>query len=368
MNTLNRALVLIRMLSPCVLLLHAATVFSAEPTPPPASRAECVGRLQLELPGEVMVASYSFKRLEARILNGGGQPRYEFDDGESAGWSHVNYRSRMFISARLSPEELEQIEKKFVASKSAYEKFLRKLGTTQARAMRVDTVETDLAHVNAWRVDAGINVLLRLDRNMLLTTVEEGDKGLDESRKSLMNLAKSTSYRPLYTIPTGPGVCVPHAFIKDDGKLFRKVGMTYRLIAHPDITIYIEDSGAGVYESSYREENAKPKNVIDSDWAQRVGTTIPMWPLMHKRPITLVGRRGMASFVRFTSDDKSTDYGYMAVVRGDPNAADDRPDVKLHVLRDQRKALAKGIKPLDEKTFLNMAESIAASLRHRSTK
>ncbi len=331
----------------------------------PVSRAECVGRLELDLPGEVSVAAYSFKRLEARILGGGGQPRYEFDDGESAGWSHVNYRSQMFISAPLSEEELEQIEKQFVASKSAYEKFVRKLNTTQARAMRIDTVETGLAHVNAWRVNAAIKVLLRLDRNMLLTTLKEGDKGLDESRKSLMDLAKSASYRPLYAIPTGLGVCLPHAFIEDDGKLFRNIGMTYRLIAHPDITILVEDSSAGVYETSYREENARPAYVIDSDWAQRVGATIPMWPLTHKRPVTLVGRRGMASFVRFTREDNSTDYGYMAVVRGDPDAADDRPDVKLHVLRDQRKALAKGIKPLDEKTFLNIAESIAASLRHR---
>ncbi len=325
-----------------------------------------MGRLQLDLPGEAEVAAYSFKRLQARILGGGGQPIFEFNDGDVAARSHVNYRSRMFISTRFSVAELRKTEMNFVASKLAHEKFARERGTVRLR--RIEIVDTGRKHVSAWRVNAAIKVMLQLEQHVLLTIVDQRNKTFDENFKSLNDLADSAVYRPLYSIPTGPGVCVPHAFIKDDGEMFRSIGMTYRLIAHPDITVFIEDSSASVYEASYREENASPKNVIDSEWAQMVGATTPMWPLIQKRPVHLAGRRGMASFVSFTRDDKSTDFGYMAVVRGDPDAADDRPDVYMHVLRDQRKALAKGIEPLDEKAFLKFAESIAASLRHRPVK
>jgi len=364
---LNGVTRLLRVFGSVVMLLHVITASAAELRPGSVRRQECIGRLQLELPGEAEVAAYSFKRMQARILGGGGQPLFEFNDGELAAWSHVNYRSEIFVSTRFSLSELGETEKKFLESKLAHEKFLRERGA-DLRARRLEIVDTGQKHVKALRVDAAIKVMLRLDQHVLLATVDQRNKSFDENRKSLMDLANSALYRPLYSIPTGPGVCVPHAFFKDDGKLFRNIGITYRLIAHPDITIFIEDSGASVYETSYREEKARPKNVIDSEWAQMLGTTIPMWPMMHKRPITLVGRRGLASFVSFTREDNSTDYGYMAVVRGDPDAADDLPDVYMHVLRDQHKALAKGIKPLDEKTFLNMAESIAASLRHRSTK
>ena len=63
--------------------------------------------------------------------------------------------------------------------------------------------------------------------------------------------------------------------------------------------------------------------------------------------------------------DDTIDYGYLAVVRGDPQAKVDTPDLMLYVIRDAKNAVAKGKKPIDKDEVLKMAEAIAASVKHR---
>ena len=80
-------------------------------------------------------------------------------------------------------------------------------------------------------------------------------------------------------------------------------------------------------------------------------------------PVTLAGYKGLSSFVKFIRHDDAVDYGYAAVVRGDPNAKEDTPDLMVYVIRDSHNA--KGKEPMPKDEFLKMAETIAASVKRR---
>lgn len=63
----------------------------------------------------------------------------------------------------------------------------------------------------------------------------------------------------------------------------------------------------------------------------------------------------------------STDYGYLSVVRGDPDAKVDTPDLMFYVIRTAQNASAKGIEPVGKEEFLELAQTIAASVKRRPT-
>lgn len=53
-------------------------------------------------------------------------------------------------------------------------------------------------------------------------------------------------------------------------------------------------------------------------------------------------------------------------MRGYPNAKQDTLDLQFYVIRTAANAKAKGIEPIGEKEFLEMAQAIAASIKHRA--
>jgi len=52
-------------------------------------------------------------------------------------------------------------------------------------------------------------------------------------------------------------------------------------------------------------------------------------------------------------------------VPGDPEAKSDAPELRLFVVREANYARAKGIEPIGEKAFLELAEQIASSVKIR---
>ena len=62
-------------------------------------------------------------------------------------------------------------------------------------------------------------------------------------------------------------------------------------------------------------------------------------------------------------DDGTLNYGYYAVVRGNPDAAEDTPDLRLYVRQDVRQA--EGKTPLTKEQFIEMAQAIASSVQRR---
>lgn len=81
--------------------------------------------------------------------------------------------------------------------------------------------------------------------------------------------------------------------------------------------------------------------------------------------VKMDGRTGIASYVDITRIDGSKDVGYLAIVPGDPEAKTDVPTLRLFVVREANFARAKGVQPIDEKAFLELAEKIAASVQVR---
>lgn len=59
---------------------------------------------------------------------------------------------------------------------------------------------------------------------------------------------------------------------------------------------------------------------------------------------------------------------YLAVVRGDPDAAEDTPDLMLYVIRDAANATKRGVTPIGRDQLLELARGIAASIRKRPTR
>jgi len=84
------------------------------------------------------------------------------------------------------------------------------------------------------------------------------------------------------------------------------------------------------------------------------------------RNITLSGSKGVESFVSIVREDDTVDYGYLVAARGDPDAKEDTPDLMLYVIQDSKNARAKGIEPIGKDAFLEMAQTIAASVKRRS--
>jgi hypothetical protein len=171
----------------------------------------------------------------------------------------------------------------------------------------------------------------------------------------------------LSDVPAVAGICAPYIFVADDGQTTRDVRSFYRLVDQPDVSVLLKDATAAVHEPGIRTRNNEPEPATVSFWSQlltQAKEVLPLW-VPTTRSVKLAGYTGLASFVQLTRDDNTVDYGYLAVVRGDPKAKEDTPDLMLYVVQDSKQAKAKGKEPMSKDAFIAMAEGVAASVRRR---
>lgn len=353
---------------------------------------ECVGRMELSLPGEADVAATpkEFFQKQFGILKADNIPGFAFEDMQIAGYSHLYGIAISHVSHTLDAQTISSLRRGFWKDRGEIAMSLKKDADPEVHTRETATVQTGMPNADASRTEEQISAMIALGSHLVLT----GARVTDATLSHLQKIAKSQlllktrlnamSSRDFYSLPSEQGICLPYTFIKDDGTPYRNIGMTYRLKSHPDVTIWLEDSSAAEYDDPIREKNAQPAARHNDFWGQygrgdRQVDTI--WKLPAVRPVTLDGREGLASFVEITHREqparesafgpkskyrpKSTDYGYLAVVRGDPKAKQDTPDLRLYVIREAAHAKAKGIEPINEKAFLEMAQTIAASVKHR---
>ena len=146
--------------------------------------------------------------------------------------------------------------------------------------------------------------------------------------------------------------------------MYRDIAVTYRLRDHPDVTVLLKDATAA---SAPNKEVLTAKYRTNDFWAQYGGGTTDFksaWSPV-ARDVNLAGQSGMQTFVQFVRKDGTQDFGYLAVAPGDPDAKEDTPDLMLYVIRDAKNAKAKGIEPVSKEALLEMAQTIAASVRRR---
>jgi Tle cognate immunity protein 4 C-terminal domain len=349
----------------CAAACHAKEM-SSDP------KIECVGRMQIGLPGEAEVAAQT---AQSWILpeGGSGAPPMRFADGLLSGWSYAN---PFKISRPLTSAEMNASIKH---SELTAERF-----ATRAKASSWDTRSFRATRTTPWPgvtwsytdkpgPDAKYRQKLLVNVNQHLVewgwSVPKAEEASLNTR--VTELLNSITPRPPHTVPTEPGLCYPYVFVKDDGQARREVAISYRLKDHPDITVVLEDKTAPVRLRNERSQQHSAKVASISFWGRYIQSdegAESVWGDYYQGT-KLAGYKGVHSYVEIKRADGTIDYGYYISVRGDSEAKEDEPDLTFWVIRNASVAKAKGVQPYgDEKSFLALAQSIAASVKRRPVK
>ncbi|WP_341678128.1 T6SS immunity protein Tli4 family protein [Niveibacterium sp. SC-1] len=68
-----------------------------------------------------------------------------------------------------------------------------------------------------------------------MSTGGEGEARFEQRLAAFKDLLSRFEYRPLYHVPNTPGLCIPHGFIRDDGKGHFNAEVSYRFTDSPGV-------------------------------------------------------------------------------------------------------------------------------------
>ncbi len=321
-----------------------------------------MGRMQFDLPGSADIAAHSFRSLRSQINSQApGIRQVEFEDGETAyfgAWNH--YGGSILVSRPLSEEQSAGLESDALKLRQESGEDAKK--SHDFRSLTV-APPSSRRYSATWGTRS-YGALLSFGNQSLMWESSDGPEG---SARTLKSLDTTVIPRPTFSVPSGTGVCLPFAFVGDDGSTWRIIHSSYRLNSHPDIQITLKDATAARTEAGVRTRNAEPEPAMVSIWSQHLTKFKELKPLWSPstRSVKLAGYSGLASFMQLKREDGSIDYGYLAIVRGDPDAKEDRPDLMLYMIRNADRARVKGKEPVGKEAFIEMAEAIAASVKRR---
>jgi Tle cognate immunity protein 4 C-terminal domain len=333
-------------------------------------KPECVGRMQISLPPDVEVAATSTKifenyffRFRDRMLS--LNPKFTFADGEDASYGDIS--GIKFISHKLTSDEVNKLRQQFWVYAKEHEAYFKKSGDKEQRSFKFMPVVRGAADMEAYSFGAAVETLHILGNHVLIDSSFSDAKLLNPSDHLKASLAEhqqnrnNLRFRPLFEVPSEPGLCFPHVFLKDDGKKERNISAAYRLKRHPDVTVWFEDSSA-----KPKEEEFSDTQQVDYFWMRRNAALAPSFGYLNKpeKPILkLAGFYGRSSFVELKRKDGSQDFGYFAHVKGDDRASLDSPTLSISVIRDAKNA--KGT-PVSKEELKQIADQIAASVKYRA--
>jgi hypothetical protein len=308
-----------------------------------AEQSECVGRLQFTLPLAAEVAGASFNEMKQQIAQPYNTPRYSFSDGEEPWSSRIFFTGPMLISNQMEDEKIADLIRAF------------------GMGHKVDVMRNSYT----WNAGRATRTLLRIGDHVLLVNVATGDT-LAANKMASSALASQVALRRISSVPAQSGLCLPYVFIQTDKFDGRYVSATYKLLAHPDVTVWISEASSVAQVDAVRLKNAMPKNVINSFWSQyetgrNVEKVEPMLLQKNGRPVKLAGQEGLASFVKISRKGGGEDYGYYASSPGEPGN-ESSPEINIYVIRNS--AFAKS-RPMDKEEFVKLAEAVQASLALR---
>jgi hypothetical protein len=312
------------------------------------TRTECVGRYELALPGAVEVALST-----SASLHGGVKDPIRFSDGQRAPHSRFIYDGGFVITGEVTPD--------------FYEGYVAPFKKLAADADSRDTngfasYPIGLAGATAWigRNSLGFVVY---QGGRIYSYTDRANPDLTDAKRHFDKVSGNISSRALYEIPTARGVCLPYAFIADsDQDSNRQIGVTFRLIDHPDVTVFLLDAKA---QSTDPKLTSRQKNDFVWGYDYGIGRQIKLHGVMPYHSVTLDGREGIATSATITRDDGATDFGYLAIVQGDSNAPIDTPDLLLLVERTATNAGGKP--PVSAGEIDEIGNAISASIKRRPT-
>jgi hypothetical protein len=334
---------------------------------------DCVGQMQLTLPGAAEMAVASKTYLEHQFsafkrLNASPPWPFQFSDGGIAAFSHLQGIAVTAVGQSLDAHDIKALRQAYVRDREAMANRANS-GSVKRSVERLALGANVDASRTAWRGAAVVEIgerlaLLSADADRSLSDQQQSKKVSDALRAGV----KKLTVRPFGSVPDAAGLCLPYAFISDDGASYRDIAVTYRLREHPDVTILIKDVVAAKLDGDQGERAKLAQYRIDDFWSQYASGTSGLksaWSSPY-RSYSVEGRSGLKSFVRFVRPDGTEDFGFAAAVPGNAKAKVDEPDVMLYVVRDAKVAKSKGLVPIDAEVLQSMAEEVAASIRHRS--
>ena len=207
-----------------------------------------------------------------------------------------------------------------------------------------------------------------------------------------MYVLRNFRARSLYELPTEQGVCVPYGFVKDDRPQKRSMGTIMRLKDHPDVKILFRDQSALFNENFKKEESASVEQELRAFWERPDWGGVKYQALGFRKfpSVQIGGYKGQSTFVEITRPTRSSkyecswddqyfskaekkaagclpqtlDYGYIAYVKGDPDAKEDTPNLLLYVMQNSEDA-PDGKPTIGKDELKKMADTIAASIKRR---
>lgn len=318
---------------------------------------ECVGRYELTLPGEVDVATttpmiFGDRPIESPIQFTDGQPGRNLPFGGEKSFVYNGEFDVIEGVSEVSVDELLRRNRAFISSskdEADPDKRLSEVSVERPHSLVV--FGTHSARFYTYMES----------RLVRFSTHSTGMFGDDEeiSRHRVMDMLEYLSARRPYEVPAGDGVCLPGIFIWDLGSDYgRRIGVTFRLKEHPDVTVYFLDRSIGSPQMT-------PKQESDFVWRNgAIGKKVRLRGPLHYRPVKIADSQGITSFATVTRYDGSTDYAYLAVVHDESDAIIvDTPYLELLVERTAKNA--KGVPPVSGDQLEDIAKAIAASVKRR---
>ncbi|MCP1573791.1 hypothetical protein J2S30_002170 [Herbaspirillum rubrisubalbicans] len=329
-------------------------------------KIDCVGHMQISIPGEADIAYTPLKS----IFESKSSPRFIFPDGTRAGWSWLTLGGQIRVSNQLSDVEIDAFFDEAKVMEKRAQEYARANKSGEELKPEGDFERIEWGENSQFGIRTNQSFLFALVLNGRAVTLRSSvDKEwLSQHALRLKSVISNMKYRENFSIPNFPGVCMPSLFVKgtEEGIL---AATTYRLKAHPDITILLEESTAGKPGEYERPEVFTAIYKSNFFWTQDYQNYDSIENLLKFRrhnKIPFAGQRGVESMVRMIRPDKITeDFGYLVVTQGDPDAKVDTPDLMLYVIRDAQQAIKRGIKPVPKKEFFKLARQIADSVKHR---
>lgn len=253
--------------------------------PPAGTRSECLGRLVFEVPDKPMFV-WGLRRLPtsdeypslgfSRILQGGQdmmhlanvavvvmsqaqrstilQMQDIVDTSKAIAAHELDYNIKGDLSAAESLEEQMshseiQSDPEQLAKYKADAAHFRK-SAEDRRSSKIGLAKhwhpTDWGLPNSLGYIAGPTLYAFILRNgyafQFMSTGGEGDPPFEERLAAFKSLLQRFEYRPLYQVPTKPGLCIPYGFIADDGQGHFSGEVSYRYADSPGV-IYTLGTG-----------------------------------------------------------------------------------------------------------------------------
>jgi hypothetical protein len=352
---------------------------TAEPMPI-GWRTDCVGWLQISLPGEADVAARTLQSWRETLNKHPTDVPLRFPDEQRSFWGAHGLE----ITHPLEPKSLDEV---YIRALRTAESFKADAKNNPHWALDKDSFRSVSAKplegaswvsraegTNGYSYTGAVIAKVGLHFVKFMAFANDNEDKLASTRvePELKRFAQDLRYRPLFTVPTVSGLCYPYLFLQDSAGEARKPGVhtTYRLKDHPDINIFLSHGHSPGFVPDRASQREAAERKADSFWRDQYGGNYKSIVSVFKRPggvyraVEFAGRDGAESFVEFTREDGTIDWGYLIAAPGsrDPKAL--VPDLLFYVIRNASVAKAKGKEPFGtEDSFLKFARSIAATVK-----